>query len=734
MRRSLAIATFAALGAIVAPGARDAAHADGPGDQRDPTVGYLYPAGGRSGTVFQLMAGGQNLNGVTGAIVSGDGVRAVVLRHVRPLNNMQQQELRRRIAEVREQRRAAADEAGQRKRGGREARARDPAKKAAETAPKEERAQLPDHPLLNALDTLSDEALEQVAARFLGVRGKQANAQIAETVEVEVEIAPGLPPGPRELRFETPLGLTNPLRFEVGAVAETTEEESAVRGAQNGPALDVPVLVNGQILPGDADRFRFRARRGQRLVVEAHARTLVPFLADAVPGWFQATLAVLDVRGRELAYSDDAGFEPDPRLAFDVAADGEYLLEIRDALWRGREDFVYRVSVTEDPTLGRTPSARDAAAAEPSPAEGAAPACDEAEPNDAAAKAQPLNAPCIVRGRIARPGDVDCYSFRGLAGDEVVAEVEGRRLGSPVDSGLRLLDAAGNVVAWNDDFEDGEPGTITHHADSYLRTRLPSDGTFVLRVVDVQGHGDADHTYRLRVGPPQPDFQLVVTPSSLTLPAGRSIPFRVHAVRRDGFDGPIDLSLVGAPPGFVLSGARIPSGRASVRMTLAAPRGGADGPIPLRFEGTGRIRGQDVRHVALPAEDRMQAFAYRHLSPAQELVAMVTNSRRAGTPATIASPVPVRLVPGGTARIDVRVPGLPPTADVRLELDEPPPGLAVAGWEVVPGGVTVLLSADATAKPGTADNLIVDVVAGISTGRRYRAGSLPAIPVEVAGK
>ena len=76
---------------------------------------------------------------------------------------------------------------------------------------------------------------------------------------------------------------------------------------------------------------------------------MIPYLADAVPGWFQATLALYDASGKELAYDDDFRFHPDPVLYCEIPADGEYVLEIRDAIYRGREDFVYRITVGELP-------------------------------------------------------------------------------------------------------------------------------------------------------------------------------------------------------------------------------------------------------------------------------------------------------------------------------------------------------------------------------------------------
>jgi hypothetical protein len=109
------------------------------------------------------------------------------------------------------------------------------------------------------------------------------------------------------------------------------------------------MVFNGQILPGDVDRFRFRAHAGQDLVMEAQARHLIPYMPDAVPGWFQAVLTLYDPKGREVAYADRYRVSQDPVLFYHVPLDGEYVVEVRDALYRGREDFVYRLSVGEEP-------------------------------------------------------------------------------------------------------------------------------------------------------------------------------------------------------------------------------------------------------------------------------------------------------------------------------------------------------------------------------------------------
>ena len=68
-----------------------------------------------------------------------------------------------------------------------------------------------------------------------------------------------------------------------------------------------------------------------------------------MPGWFQAAVTLFDDAGLEVAYDDDFRFHPDPVLHCEIPKDGYYLLEVKDALYRGREDFVYRVTIGELP-------------------------------------------------------------------------------------------------------------------------------------------------------------------------------------------------------------------------------------------------------------------------------------------------------------------------------------------------------------------------------------------------
>jgi len=279
-------------------------------------------------------------------------------------------------------------------------------------------------------------------------------------------------------------------------------------------------------------------------------------------------------------------------------------------------------------------------------------------------------------------------------------------------------------------------GLFTHHADPRVALRLPADGVYRVAVADAQRRGGPESAYRLRVSAPRPDFQVFVTPSSLSVPVGRSVPFRAHVVRRDGFDGPIDLATVEAPAGFSIDGGTIPAGATSARMTLTA-RDPFDGPFVLRVEATARIGGGDVRHAALPADDRMQAFAYRQLVPAEELMVQVVGGRRAAFAAALADAGRVRLPLGGSARVRVRAAarGFAPEFD----FDALSAGVTLDGVTAESDGFSFVLRADAAAaKAGTFENVIVELLAPTGGGRGKAKsprgaslGFLPAVAVEI---
>jgi hypothetical protein len=500
------------------------------------------------------------------------------------------------------------------------------------------------------------------------------------------------------------------------------------------------------------------------LVIAAAARELIPYLADAVPGWFQAVLTLYDADGNELAYDDDYRFHPDPVIHFAVPKDGEYSIEIRDAIYRGREDFVYRMSIGELPfvtsafPLGGRAGSRTTVhltgwnlpanrvtidAKHPTAAPAAfmvdtLPEAFEKEPNNSPAAAQRVKLPIIVNGRIDQPGDWDVFRFQGRAGEAIVAEVYARRLDSPLDSVLKLTDAKGRQLAFNDDYDDPGAGLETHHADSRILTTLPATGTYFLYLGDAQQKGGPEYAYRLRIGAPRPDFDLRVTPSSINVSGGLTVPITVHALRKDGFSGDIALALKGAPKGFTLIGGLLPAGRDEVRLTLTVPPQPQPAPLSLTLEGRATIQGHQVARLAVPADNMMQAFAYWHLVPASDLKVAVRRGAMLRVPIRVSSPEPLEIPAGGTARFQVQVPTT--LTKVQFELSEPPEGI-----ELRQDGTELVLKCDAAkAKPGLKGNLIVNISAERAAQpanakqpanrQRVSLGTLPAVPFEIVAR
>lgn len=671
-----------------------------------PHLAYIYPAGGQRGTTFQVKAGGQFLNGATTLYVSGSGVHAEVIEFTRPMTPMQATQLREKLQELRKQ------------------------------------------PVDASVRNQIVETTQKLATF-----SRNVNPALAENVTLQVTIAPDAVIGRRELRLATPQGLSNPLVFLAGQLPESSEKQSDARvlmpginqadvsAAESEMSVTLPVTVNGRIVPraarpqqpplpgrqftpGDADRYRFQARKGQRLVAAVTARELMPYLADAVPGWFQPACALLDDKDRELAYADHDRFHPDPVLRYEIPRDGEYRVEIRDALYRGREDFVYRLALTLDmgPAAGRVPVVVDAL-----------PTASEKEPNDVRKSAQRLKLPIAVSGRVDRPGDWDVFAFDGRAGDQLVAEVLARRLDSPLDSVLRLTDAKGRQLAFNDDHEDKASALLTHHADSLIAATLPAGGTYYLLLGDVQHNGGPEYTYRLRLGPPRPDFELRVTPSAINAAGGMTVPLSVYALRKDGFTGDIALALKGAPRALTLSGGLIPVGQDQVRLTLTVPSAAAlfGEPLSLTLEGRARIQGREVVRQAVAADDMMQAFAYHHLVPAERLWLAVARRSFFRTPPRILSQQPVKIPAGGAVRIQVQA-QLPPNnliRDLKFELSEPPEGITLQE------DAGLVLACDAAkVKPGLRGNLIINILGerqATPNPRRLSLGTLPALPFEI---
>lgn len=112
------------------------------------------------------------------------------------------------------------------------------------------------------------------------------------------------------------------------------EPNNATAEATVGASL--PLAFNGVLqAPGDTDYFKFSAKKGERYRFAAYA--------NRIGSPVDTVIYVYDAAGKSIGSSDDADGSSDSRYDFNVPADGEYFVRVRDMLDRGGEDFVYRI-------------------------------------------------------------------------------------------------------------------------------------------------------------------------------------------------------------------------------------------------------------------------------------------------------------------------------------------------------------------------------------------------------
>jgi hypothetical protein len=458
-------------------------------------------------------------------------------------------------------------------------------------------------------------------AEVAAPKGVTAELLSGTPLRVKLAAAGDAPLGERELRIVTPLGVTRPVGVTVGQfqLVEDKEPNNAIDAAQ---PLSLPAAIVGRIdAPGDVDVYRFDARKGQHLIFDAHA------VRAASP--LEPVMTVHDVSGRELPRAADEFHGGDPLIAFDVPADGAYLLQVRDLQYRGGEDFGYRIEAGEIPYVeallpmsGRRgekvtvkPIGHNLGPAEPivldlgghedqiavraKTAAGwsnALPFTISDVPRAVAAAAsatQPaaVPVPSEISGVLREPGEEDSYKFRVPATQPVTLSITARKTGSPLDALLTLKTAAGEVMEQS----NGGGGD----AEARISRQLNA-GEYVTSVRDLTYGGGQSYSYRLSLTTSggAADFALRVMPDAVRIPRGGSAKVWCEVTRAGGLRGPVTLVIEGLPAGVTPSGGPVTieestSGTFALTARADAPLGTA--PIQIRAiaPAAGLLRGAE---------------------------------------------------------------------------------------------------------------------------------------------
>lgn len=618
--------------------------------------------------------------------------------------------------------------------------------------------------------------------------GKDIAAELLERLDdsklrVTVKLGEHAKTGMHDFRVIAQDGISNRFRFFVDQYPEVTESkpESKTKApmdldlklADDLPAL--PVVVNGRIFGADRDLFGFDVQAGQTIVFDVQARAILPYVADAVPGWFQACITLYDSKGRTVVFADDDRFDPDPRLIYTFASAGKYYIEINDAIFRGREDWVYRLRIGEIPTLthvfplGATRNEQQTfelfgvhlpskqitlnfsenqkplGMIEVKNDQGFyanrlpvllndMPSVMEIEPNDWHKKAQDIQWPVCVNGRIDKPGDMDTFAVTLPKNNmSLVMNVYGRRLGSPIDTCLDVMDPKGKWLKANDDKVDPAFALVTHHADSQLLYKFRKKGRYTFRIRETQGKGGSEYAYRVVVSEPQADFALRLMPINRSIMPGGSAELTVQAIRAPGFVAPIDLTFGNLPEGIQVRGDRIPKGQSVVRLTFTAPPTLTGDLILPTLTGTATVADQKITRVAQPAQEVMQAFIYKHRPVTEELLFAITPRKYYSV--TLENPdLPVLEIPvGGEVEVAFKIQREKGAKkNIRLVGYNPPRGINIRPGTVKAkqskGKIKIIVNK--YVKPGFEQNIVVH--AEMKQGKKQRIDiPAPAVMIRV---
>ena len=398
------------------------------------------------------------------------------------------------------------------------------------------------------------------------------------------------------VRLATTKGISSLHLFMVDDLPGVTD-----RGTNRSPAtaqpLTLPVAVDGACDELKVNYYKFTAKKGQRVSVEAVARRLGSALDPVV--------RVFDTKGRELAYSDDdPALGRDSRCACEIPVNGDYFIEIRDIDYRGGTKHRFHLRVGNFPLVNfpfpfaakpgaeaklvfagrgveglkpfsipvpeRAPGNAVPLAAKFANGHGSEPVSlligsanelTEIEPNDSPTNSQAIKIPAAINGRFAKPNDRDFFQFDVAKDERLVIKGRTRTLGSPCDLYIELLEADGRRLAVTK-LSTNENVSISH--------TFAEGGTHRLRVEEINRLGGPEMAYRIEIARPQPGFALSVETERVEGVSGGTAELKVTC-ERNNFDGAITLSCEGLPVGFSLTNNVLTEKSTEVKLKVGFP-------------------------------------------------------------------------------------------------------------------------------------------------------------------
>lgn len=433
-----------------------------------------------------------------------------------------------------------------------------------------------------------------------------------------VSIAPDATHGICDVRAVTHIGVSTARAFAVGPLPEVVREK-ANTSLETAIELKPNSVCNASVTAATADFYSFQGVKGKRCVIECDTKEIDSRLIRV--------LIVTDAQGRDLVVNRRGG-----PLEFTPPADGKYVIKVHSLTYEGSAEHFYRLSLLDSTTS--EPRAEPAKATvvsafswmQDSPLAKQKPTGVEREPNNQQSQAQKLALPCDISGSFFPAADVDTFEFDGKKGDEWWIEVVSQRLGLSTDPFVVVQrvtkDGAGEKLGDVAEFSD-IPNPIDKaayeagSADVLGKLALKEDGVYRLQLRDLFGgtRSNPKNIYRLFIRKAAPDFALVawafdapngpnyaqVPARPLALRGGGTMALQVAALRRDGFDGDIELAAEGLPAGISATGLKIPAGKTQGMILFAATEKAARGISNVKLTGRGQINGASVSRPCVVA-------------------------------------------------------------------------------------------------------------------------------------
>ncbi len=608
---------------------------------------------------------------------------------------------------------------------------------------------------------------QEVLVYYPGVAVKSLKVINPTTLAVAVSIAPDCRLGEHAVRVRTATGVT-PLRtFWVGALPCVEEVEPNDTFDKPQP-ITLNTTVHGVIGNEDVDSFAVECKKGQRLSVELEGMRLGDTFWDPA-------VAVLDAKRFELATSDDSPLlGQDPGCSVVIPADGRYVVQVREAAYRGDEKCRYRLHVGTFPRptavvpAGGRPGEeielrfvgdpvseirqRIRVPVNPGPhwrlhcqtVDGVSPTgfpfrvtdlpnVVESGANATPAGATGCSAPGAFNGVVGKPGEVDHFKFPARKGEVFDLKCYARRLGSPLDAVL-TVSRGGKELAANDD---------SRGPDSELRFAVPEDGEYVAAVRDHLHKGGADYFYRVEITPIAPTVTMFVQRADLAnladqerqavaVPKGGRAAALLVADRHD-CGGPLVPGFTRLPAGVSLAADAMDPAQGVVPVVLEAaadaPVGGGLAAVTARHGG-GVLIGSDTGQEAAFTVGPNQGVFARHV--ADKTAVAVTEA----CPYRIDVVEPAVPVPQGAGYnlrvVATRSAGF--TGPINVHPLWQPPGVGIAGSATIPAGATeatLALNAAPNAAPRRWRTAL-QAVATVGDGPVWTSSQLFAVEVAPA--